>query len=124
MSGPARNVQTTLSRQENYIKHARGQECLASEIVREIRQKYDRKFNILELPEIRGVDHANNKVRMRFYDGRKYKKAWAESKELYGGSRMGLELSREVPAILYDLTKISVDEVKAFEGGAPLNCYH
>ncbi|MDP3685543.1 MAG: hypothetical protein Q8R32_01800 [bacterium] len=90
-------------KQKNYIKNARGRECLAYEIVGSLATAYNHKFKVLELPVPKNIDHEKNQIVLPYYEGRHYNKAWGEP---YGGSQMGLELSREIPAMLCDLSKI------------------
>lgn len=86
-----------------FIKKARGQECLAYEIVGSLAKAYNDKFKVLELPVPKRIDHEKNQIVLPYFEGRYYNKAWGEPS---GRSQMGLELSCEIPAMLHDLMKI------------------
>lgn len=104
-----------------YIKKARGQECLVyRSLLLHLAEKYNRKFKRLKLPEYIEIDERKNRITLPFYDGRTYNEVWGES---YGGRLMGLELSKETAEVLYDFSKIRVEEVSGNEEIAGIEKY-
>jgi hypothetical protein len=99
-----------MKNENKFIKKARGQECAVYEVIRDLAKRYNKKFKILKLPEPTKIRPKENQIILPCYQGRKYKDSW---EEIYGGALMGLELSREIPGVIYDFSKIDVNLIEA-----------
>lgn len=93
---------------KTYRKAPEGQEKLVYKELKELFLKYDAKSRVLKFPKLIKVDRKTGELVLENYDGRKYDGIW---KEKNGGSSMGLELSREAAAIVYDFSKVEINEV-------------
>lgn len=93
---------------KTYRKAPEGQEKLVYKELKELFLKYDAKSRVLKFPKLIKVDRKTGELVLKNYDGRKYDGIW---KEKNGGSSMGLELSREAAAIVYDFSKVEINEV-------------
>lgn len=67
--------------------------------------KYNDRFSTLVLPHALEVDEESHSLTLPYYEGELFNGKWDESN---GGLPLGLDLSKEVPLILKDLSKIDI----------------
>jgi hypothetical protein len=72
-------------------------------IFNSIAPKYNKTFSKLVLPQAIRIDVKNKKITLPYYDGETFNKTWDESN---GGKPLGLDLSKEIPLLLSDLSKV------------------
>ena len=94
---------------EPHAKKAKGGELLIyEEVLNKIADQYNPIFSRLKLPESNGTNKNHSKLLLTHYEGETFNKKWTEET---GGLLLGLDLSTEVPEMLYDLSKIKTSVV-------------
>lgn len=89
---------------EIYIKKTKEGEILIYEqALNNIADVYNKTFHLLILPKAIEIDKKNLQLFLPLYQGENFNDKWNEAT---GGSLLGLDLSAEVPEILYELSTI------------------
>jgi hypothetical protein len=85
-----------------------GEVSLYSEVLNQIADTYNAKFSTLILPKALSIDADRDVIILPHYEGKTFNERWNESN---GGSPLGLELSTEIPHMLYELSLIDATVV-------------
>ena len=92
-----------------YTKHqAKPGEMAMYEILNQISHKYNRGFFRLKLPEALSLNRQQSTLSLPFYKGQTFNGLWNEAT---GGAPLKLDLSREVPEMIKDLSQIDISPV-------------
>jgi hypothetical protein len=93
-----------------YTKHqVMAGEMAMYEILNRISGKYNSKFGKLMLPKALSINHRLQTLSLPFYHGQVFNGLWNEAT---GGALLKLSLSKDVPQIIQDLSKIDISPVQ------------
>jgi hypothetical protein len=94
---------------KTYIKNAKiGEILIFKELLNKIADVYNPIFSVLILPKAIIINERKFVLELPYYYGETFNEKWTEET---GGSLLGLDLSVEIPQILYELSKIDVSLV-------------
>lgn len=82
-----------------------GEMVIYEEVLNGIADKYNPSFSILVLPKAIEVNKKSSLLVLPYYEGDTFNEKWTEAT---GGSLLGLDLSAEIPEVLYELSQIDV----------------
>lgn len=93
----------------HYIKNtAQRGEIALYEALNKLASIYNEQFSILELPYALELNANTEHLLLPFYDGEDYAHRWNEAD---GGSGIKLTFAEDIPQVISDLSKISIDEL-------------
>lgn len=78
------------------------------EILNSIAPQYNKSLSTLVLPQALSIDKGSKVLTLPFYEGELFNEKWDESS---GGLPLGLDLVKEVPLILKDLSNIDTSSI-------------
>lgn len=73
-------------------------------VLNQIAARYNKEFDLLILPQAIGIDEEKRTLLLPYYEGEIFNSKWTE---LNGGLALGLDLSKEIPLLLKDLSKVN-----------------
>lgn len=90
-------------------QNAKPGEMAMYEILNKISAKYNSKFSSLKLPRALKINYKNSSLSLPLYQGQLFNGLWNEAT---GGALLKLDLSKEVPQIIKELSKIDIRPIQ------------